>query len=135
MTLRVFVINLNNKGYTEKCINLLLNQNYNNFKITLFDQNSSEEGTTDMLNYFATKNVDVIRNTGNDPLNSVWNLLHSTYCEDILCFLNNDVLFYDNFISDVINVFEKEPNVGVAVHSTNHDDFIVKKDITEYEIV
>ena len=114
MTLRVFVVNLNNKGYTEKCINLLLNQNYKNFKITLFDQNSREEGTTDMLNYFATKNVDVIRNTDNDPLNSVWNLLYSTYCEDILCFLNNDVLFYDNFISDVINVFEKEPNVGVA---------------------
>jgi glycosyltransferase involved in cell wall biosynthesis len=135
MTLRVFVINLNNKGYTEKCINLLLNQNYNNFKITLFDQNSREEGTVDMLNYFATKNVDVIRNTDNDPLNSVWNLLYSMYREDILCFLNNDVLFYDNFISDVINVFEKEPNVGVAVHSTNHDDFIVKKDTTEYEIV
>jgi hypothetical protein len=38
MTLRVFVVNLNNKGYTEKCINLLLNQNYKNFKITLFDQ-------------------------------------------------------------------------------------------------
>ena len=42
MKIRVLVINLNNKKYTENCINLLLNQKFNDFKITLFDQNSNQ---------------------------------------------------------------------------------------------
>ena len=52
MKIRVLVINLNNKSYTENCINSLLNQKFNDFKITLFDQNSSEIGTEEMLNFF-----------------------------------------------------------------------------------
>lgn len=135
MTIRVLVVNLNNREYTRSCINSLLNQKDINFKITLFDQNSNEEGTTEMLNYFTKMNVDVVRNTDNDPLNSVWNWFYLTYTEDILCFLNNDILIYDNFVSDIVNVFEKEPKVGVVVHSTNHDSYIDKKDVTEYVIV
>ena len=73
MKIRVLVINLNNKDYTKNCINSLLNQKYNNFKITLFDQNSNEVGTEEMLNYFIDKGVDVIKNRTNEPVNSVWN--------------------------------------------------------------
>jgi GT2 family glycosyltransferase len=135
MKIRVLVINLNNKKYTENCINLLLNQKFNDFKITLFDQNSNQPGTEEMLNHFVDKGIDVIKNKTNDPVNSVWNWFYKTYTEDILCFLNNDVLIYDNFISDVLHVFENEPNVGIAVHSTNHDSYTTKKDIPEYVVV
>jgi len=135
MKLRVLIINLNNKNYTTNCINSLFNQKFNEFKITLFDQNSNEEGTNEMLDYFESKNVDVIRNKTNDPVNSVWNWFYKNHTEDILCFLNNDVLIHNNFISDVIHVFENELNVGIVVHSTNHDDFTTKKDIVEYKIV
>ena len=135
MEIRVLVINLNNKDYTKNCINSLINQKCKNFKITLFDQNSNQIGTEEMLDYFKDKNVDVIKNKTNDPVNSVWNWFYNNHTEDILCFLNNDVLIYDNFISDVIHVFEHEPNVGVAVHSTNHNDYTTKKEITEYKVV
>ncbi len=135
MEIRVLVINLNNKNYTTNCINLLLSQKFNEFKITLFDQNSNEEGTDEMLDYFRNKNIDVVKNNSNDPVNSVWNWFYQNHTEDILCFLNNDVLIYDNFISDIIHVFEHESNVGIAVHSTNHNDFTIKKEITEYTIV
>jgi hypothetical protein len=135
MTVRVLVINLNNKEYTKTCVNYLLNQNFKNFKITLFDQNSDEKNTEDILNFFITKGVDVIKSGENIPVNSVWNWFYKNHNEDILCFLNNDVLIYDNFISDVVNVFDKEPNVGIVVHSTNHENFTEKKEITEYHIV
>jgi GT2 family glycosyltransferase len=135
MKIRVLVINLNNKNYTKNCVNLLLNQTFNEFKITLFDQNSQEQGTDEMLDYFITKNVDVVKNKSNDPVNSVWNWFYKNHTEDILCFLNNDVLIYDNFISDIMHVFEKEFNVGIAVHSTNHNNFTTKKETTEYTIV
>lgn len=135
MKIRVLVINLNNRIYTKNCINLLLKQKKSDFKITLFDQNSTEFGTEDMLSYFEGKNVDVIKNKTNEPVNSVWNWFYKTHTEDILCFLNNDVLIYDNFISDVLHVFENESNVGIVVHSTNHNDYTIKKNITEYKIV
>jgi len=135
MKIRVLVINLNNKNYTINCINSLFNQKFNDFNITLFDQNSNEAGTEEMLNHFIEKGVDVIKNKTNDPVNSVWNWFYKNHTEDILCFLNNDVLIYDNFISDVIHVFEKENYVGIAVHSTNHDNYIAKKETTEYQIV
>ena len=135
MKLRVLVINLNNQDYTKNCINLLLNQKFNDFKITLFDQNSNEIGTEEMLNYFTDKGVDVIKNKTNDPVNSVWNWFYKNHSDNILCFLNNDVLIYDNFISDIIHVFENELNVGITVHSTNHSDYTTKKETTEYKIV
>lgn len=135
MTLRVLVINLNNIDYTKTCITLLLKQNFNNFKITLFDQNSNEEGTNDVLSFFENEGIDVIRSKHNLPVNYVWNWFYHSHNEDILCFLNNDVLIYDNFISDVIYVFENEQNVGIAVHSTNHDDYVIKKEVAEYEVV
>jgi glycosyltransferase involved in cell wall biosynthesis len=132
MKVRVLVINLNNKKYTETCINLLLNQKYDDFKITLFDQNSNEFGTEKMLNHFIDKGIDVIKNKTNDPVNSVWNWFYKNYTEDILCFLNNDVLIYDNFISDIVFVFKNEPKVGIAVHSTNHNDYTIKKTFDEW---
>jgi GT2 family glycosyltransferase len=135
MKIRVLVINLNNINYTKNCINLLLKQNFNKFEITLFDQNSIENGTEEMLSFFEDKGIDIVRSKNNIPVNSVWNWFYKTYDEDILCFLNNDVLIYDNFISDVVYVFENERNVGVVVHSTNHDSFTTKKNKTEYVIV
>jgi GT2 family glycosyltransferase len=135
MKIRVLVINLNNKNYTKKCVELLLKQDYNKLNITVFDQNSVEIGTEDMLEVLKNLGVDVIKNETNEPVNSVWNWFYNTYNEEILCYLNNDVLIYDNFISDVIHVFENEPNVGIVVHSTNHNDYTTKKETTEYDIV
>jgi GT2 family glycosyltransferase len=135
MNIRVLVINLNNISYTKTCINLLLGQSYEKLKITLFDQNSIENGTDEILKEFEKKGVDVIRSVKNIPVNHVWNWFYETYQEEIICFLNNDVLIYDNFISDVIHVFEKENKVGIVVHSTNHDGFTVRLDTPTYEIV
>lgn len=135
MKLRVLVINLNNKDYTRNCINLLLKQTFTDFKITLFDQNSSEEGTKEMLDHFEGMNVDVVRSENNLPVNQVWNWFYKNHKEEILCFLNNDVLFYDNFISQTIEVFEKELYVGIVVHSTNHENYNNKKDFLEYTVV
>jgi GT2 family glycosyltransferase len=135
MTIRILVVNLNNKEYTKNCVNNLLSQTYENFKLTIVDQNSSEEGTQEFLETLTDSRVNVVKNSENRPLNHVWNWFYQTYNEEILCFLNNDVIITDNFIHDVIEVFSKEPQVGIVVHSTNHDSYTVKKPQTEYTIV
>jgi GT2 family glycosyltransferase len=135
MNIRILVVNLNNKEYTKNCINNLLSQTYENFKLTIVDQNSSEEGTQEFLETLTDSRIEIVRNKENRPLNHVWNWFHQTYTDEILCFLNNDVIITDNFISDTIEVFLKELNVGIVVHSTNHESYTVKKTSTEYTIV
>lgn len=135
MKLRVMVVNLNNKDYTINCINNLLNQTFKDFKIVIVDQNSSEEGTQEMLNGLTDERIEIIRNNQNIPLNHVWNWFYINYDDDILCFLNNDVIIPNNFISDTLEVFNKESNVGIVVHSTNHEDYTKPKETTQYVIV
>lgn len=133
-TLRVLVINLNNIEYTRVCLDNLLAQSYLDFKITVIDQNSSQQNTKEILNLYKSSNVDIVYHSKNKPLNHVWNWFATNYNEDILCFLNNDVIITDNFITDIINVFKIENNVGAVVHATNHENF-VKKDVqTRYVI-
>jgi GT2 family glycosyltransferase len=103
----------------------LLNQNYKDFKITLVDQNSSEPGTKEYLDYITTniKEIDVVRNEINTPLNHVWNWFYENHDDEILCFLNNDVRLTNNFVKDTVDTFVKEENVGIVAHSSNHPNF------------
>jgi GT2 family glycosyltransferase len=135
MDIRILIVNLNNKDYTKNCVNNLLSQTHSNFKITIVDQNSSEEGTHQVLEELTDSRIEIVRNPENRPLNHVWNWFYQTYTDEILCFLNNDVIITDNFVSDTIEVFSKEPNVGIVVHSTNHENHTVKKPILEYTVV
>lgn len=135
ISLRVLVVNLNNLKYTKDCLNFLLKQNYNNFKITLVDQNSTENGTKEFLDKLSNARVEVVLNKTNKPLNHVWNWFVESYTEELLCFLNNDVIIPENFVSNTLDVFKKEKSVGIVVHSTNHREFQVQKNNLEYYIV
>jgi GT2 family glycosyltransferase len=134
LTLRVLVVNLNNKDFTKNCLDYLISQKYSEFKITVVDQDSYEHGTKEMFEKIKDDRVEIIYNSENIPLNHVWNWFAENYNEEILCFLNNDVIIPDNFIGDIINVFSVEPNVGIVVHSTNHDEYTKKSHDTEYKI-
>jgi GT2 family glycosyltransferase len=135
INLRILIVNLNNKNFTKNCLLYLLKQTYTNFKITVVDQNSYEVDTKEIFETFKDDRIEFIYNSENKPLNHVWNWFSKTYNEDILCYLNNDVIISDNFVKDIISVFDLEPNVGIVVHSTNHDNYIKKSPNTEYVIV
>lgn len=133
--LKVLVVNLDNINYTKDCLLDLSNQTNNNFDIVLVDQNSSEKGTKEFLDSLEYGNLEIIRNDINKPLNLVWNWFKETYENELLCFLNNDVRLSTNFIDTTISVFDKEPSVGIVVHTTNHENFIFERDELVYKIV
>jgi GT2 family glycosyltransferase len=134
-TINVLVVNLNNIKYTKNCIDDLLNQDYENFKITLVDQASSEFGTDDFLNSITDSRITIIRNEVNTPLNHVWNWFSEYANEDLLCFLNNDVRLSINFISDTLKTFLSNDTIGIAVHTTNHPTYDKKLPVLRYEIM
>ena len=116
MKLRVLVVNLDNIVYTRNCINNLLQQDHTNFNITVVDQNSKELGTTEYFDKLKKDNrLDVVINEINEPLNSVWNWFHNTYKEDLLCFLNNDVIIPRNFIGDTVEAFSSNDEIVLLV--------------------
>lgn len=124
MKLRVLVLNLNNLEYTKQCISDLLDQDIEDFEITIVDQGSSEVGTIEYLENIPSEyEIDVIFNAKNEPVNKMWNWFHQKHDEDLLCYLNNDVRIPPNFISDTIKVFEKEDKVGIVAHATNHPNY------------
>jgi len=120
----VLVVNLNNLGFTKNCINDLLEQDID-FDLCLIDQNSSEPGTREYLEEIGKmqdsriKNIDIILNNSNEPLNHLWNNFVEKYDNDFLCILNNDVRISPNFLSSALDVFEREPGVGFVNHATN----------------
>jgi glycosyltransferase involved in cell wall biosynthesis len=119
-TVGILVVNYNNLNFTKQCINSILNQINPNYKLCVVDQNSSEEGTKEYLNILENKGIKVIRNNHNSDLNKVWNYFYKNSDTEYVCFLNNDVVVTNNFVDDIIKIFDKEPTVGAVLHSTNN---------------
>lgn len=130
--LDVVIININNKKYTMDVVIDLLRQDTKVFQLTVIDQNSSESGTDNFLEKLEDMNVRVQRNDDNVDLNRVWNRYADESTNELICFLNNDIRLPSNFVSDTLEVFRRESNVGIVVHSTNHDNYIEKSDSLEY---
>jgi GT2 family glycosyltransferase len=123
MKIGTIVVNINNLGYTKACIDMLLSQ-FEKTEITLVDNGSSEKGTDDYLKELESrKEVTVIRNDHNKPLNWIWNEFAINSQTEYLCFLNNDVIIPNNFISHSCFVLDKEKDVGIVVHATNHPSY------------
>lgn len=133
MKISVLVVNLNNLEFTKNCIDDLILQDCD-FKLTIIDQNSSEEGTKE---YFKSlpSNIEFIQNENNYPLNNIWNWFVSKSNTPYICLLNNDVRIYPNFLSSAIEVLEREENVGFVNHASNNKDYIDFSNILNYKII
>ena len=135
MTIRVLILNLNNLNFIRDCVSDLRAQAHFNFKVTIIDQDSTEEGNREFLESINDSRFEIIFNENNEPVNKMWNWFANTYDEDLLCFLNNDVRIPKNFILDTIETFHKEEEVGIAVHATNHPHYSHVKSKLMYAIV
>jgi GT2 family glycosyltransferase len=119
----VLVVNLNSLNFIKNCMSDLLKQDCN-FKITIVDQASTEEGIHEYYKTFENfKNIQIVYNTYNKPLNHIWNWFYEEHHEEFLCFLNNDVRVPKNFISDSERLFDTRPDIGITFHSTNHHSY------------
>lgn len=132
MKLSVLVVNINNLEYTKNCILDLENQDSQDFDLTVVDQGSTELGTEEFLLYLESKNIKVIRNGHNKPLNWIWNEFYRNSNTDYLCYLNNDVSLSPNFISDTIKILDKESEVGIVIHTTNSSRYNKISDTLQY---
>lgn len=133
MMIDILVINLNCLEHTKNILSDINRQTYKNFSITLIDQNSSESGTKDFLDSLIS--INVIQNNCNVSINKLWNDFVSLSKKKIVCILNNDIRIPKNFLQDIINIFDKEKNVGAVIHPTNHPTYSRTIPDTTYKLL
>jgi glycosyltransferase involved in cell wall biosynthesis len=134
MKLGILIINRNHIAYTIDLIHKLAAQTSKDFELTIIDNGSSERDTRPRLAELRMPFIKEIRYTGkNLSLHTLWNefVLKNSY--EYYSFLNNDMVIPKNFVSDTLEVFNREPSVGCVAHATNHPNYQECKPL-EYEI-
>ena len=110
----VIILNFNGKRYLKDCLDSVLNQNYNNFKIILIDNGSSDgsiEFVRQRYNDEKLKLYSADKNLGFAGGNNYG----LKFCEgDFIVLLNNDVTVERNWLSELVNAFEKHENAGLV---------------------
>lgn len=120
----ICIVNLNCLQHTKNLIFDLDRQNFLDFTVNLYDQNSNEGGTEQFLRDMELrKNYTIIRNNHNRPLNHIWNEFSGSASSEFICFLNNDIRITSNYLMDSISVLEKDSRVGIVIHATNNRQF------------
>lgn len=128
------IVNYNCLIHTKNLISDLESQIFDKFELILVDQNSHETGTTEFLDAIETKYI-VVRNSFNKPLNHIWNWFITIAKYDLCSFLNNDIRIPKNFLSDTIEIFNKESDVACVIHPTNHPNWQIARKKLNYEIL
>ena len=108
----VIIVNYNGKKLLEKCLESLFKIDYNNFEVILVDNNS-----TDGSMEFVTKNypkIIVIKLDSNKGFAEPNNIGTKIAKGEYLLFLNNDTVTTTNFISEMVNVFEKDEKIAIC---------------------
>lgn len=122
---KIAIVLLNWNGYkdTSECIISLQKITYDNYQIIVVDNGSDVEDFNRLKNNFP--NVKVLRSdvnlgfTGGNNLGIKNSLEEKT---DFILLLNNDTIVEPNFIQPLLNIFEKNPNVGISAPQINYFD-------------
>ena len=122
------IINCHNgEKYLDKCIESILNQNYSNWEIVFWDNNSSDNSSCIFHNYkdtrfkyFFSKNFDTLYAARNKAIEKA----NGKY----ICFLDTDDYWERNKIEEQINFLENNKNFEIVYSNF----YTVKKDDTKY---
>lgn len=110
----VIVINWNGKHLLGECLNSIKNQDYDNFNI-IFVDNGSKDGSNVFVreNFPDVEMVELSENTGFARANNVG--MHKAFKdEDVkyVAILNNDAMVEKEWLSEMVNIIEKEDRIG-----------------------
>jgi len=102
----------NQLNYTIDCIySIIINSGFDDFEIIIANDNSTEDQS--ILNKYFT-NLSILTNTTNLGFLKNCNNAALQAKGDYLVFLNNDTYVLKNWLSELLDVFRRFDNVGIA---------------------
>jgi hypothetical protein len=124
-------------SYTIDCVKDLLDQDWLDYSITVYDNASTEKDTDSGLEEISKMSaaINVVRLESMNDLNKIWNEFAAGSTAKYVCFLNNDVRIPANFLRDTVITMSSNPQIGIVSHSTNKKKYCTVRNSTEYSIL
>lgn len=112
----IILLNYNNISYTMECLKSLEKINYSNYKVTVID-NDSSDNSLDILYKYNGRTLNIIESnenlgfTGGNNLGIEYALKNDA---DYILLLNNDTIVLPDFLNPLIEQFAREPKCGIT---------------------
>ena len=128
MKVSIITVTYNSEKYIERCINSVLQQNYNNIEFIIIDGNSTDStvGLINKYEKYISCFISEVDNGIYDAMNK--GILQAT--GDIIGILNSDDYFYDNNVINKVVDFHTNNNIDASISNVlqcNQDQKIIRK--------
>lgn len=115
-TVNIIIVTWNALDYTKISLSSLFKNTHYPAFLTIVD-NGSTDGTIEYLDNLqplgAIKQIKLIKNKKNLGYGGAINQGYLQFNTNYVVVANNDVIFTESWLTKLINVYEKEPNIGV----------------------
>jgi len=108
----VIIVNYNGKPHLEKCLESLMNVDYEKYEVILVDNNSNDDSLEFVKNVYPS--VIIIKLDKNYGFAEPNNIGAKIAKGDFLLFLNNDTKVNPNFIQEMVNVFNQDSKIAIS---------------------
>lgn len=121
----IILLNYNSSIYTIKCIESLLQSDYQDYEIIVVDNNSQPEDVELLaagLNEINCNQIRIIKNKINHGF-AMGNIIGANYAiGDYILFLNNDATVEKNALQELVSYMEKNNTVSLSIPSIYEAD-------------
>jgi glycosyltransferase involved in cell wall biosynthesis len=91
------------------------------FDLLVFDNGSCKEARTYLLTEFEAGNIQsLILSDRNVGKGGAWNVMLQAAPGEIVAYADNDVLYYENWLKESVEVLDTYPNVGMVTSRPYH---------------
>lgn len=111
----IVILTYNSEEYIEKCLESACKQDYRQFELIIVDNNSTDR-TKEILSDIKTKNTNykIIFNKENLGYNLGNQIGIDNSSGEFIVFLNPDSFLDESWLSNVIQIFEKDEDIMIA---------------------
>ncbi|MEO0406181.1 MAG: glycosyltransferase [Cyanobacteria bacterium P01_A01_bin.135] len=110
----ILINNYNYGKFVGDAISSALNQTYPNIEVVVVDDGSTD-CSRKIIEQYGDRIVTVFKDNGGQP--SAFNAGFANSTGDIICFLDSDDVFETHKIAEIVNVFEKNIDIGYCFHA------------------
>ncbi|KAF3886332.1 MULTISPECIES: glycosyltransferase [Nostocales] len=109
----ILINNYNYAQFLRKSIDSALNQGYSLIEVVVVDDGSTDN-SKDVIKSYENQIVSVLKQNGGQA--SAFNAGFKASKGDIICFLDADDYFHLNKVSQIVELFQKNPELGWIFH-------------------
>lgn len=114
----VVVLTYNRSNLLKICLESVLNQDYDDFRVIVSD-NASTDATKSVIRSMANPKIRYVRHPYNIGQHRNWNFAIETNTSPYLCIFHDDDVMKPGFIRRLVQALDKHASAGIAVSCVN----------------